>query len=59
MAVEGSVPREGVIVPHLVADAAIAVDFYQRAFDAELLYRSPSLSGLGEHIHLKLWSSLV
>jgi uncharacterized glyoxalase superfamily protein PhnB len=60
MAVEGSVPPQGVIVPHLVvADAAIAVDFYQRAFDAQILYRSPSPHGVGEHIHLKVWSSLV
>ncbi len=49
MAVEGSVPQQGVIVPHLVvADAALAVAFYQRAFDAEILYRSPSPSGQGE-----------
>ena len=60
MAVKGSVPADGVIVPHLVvANASAAVEFYQRAFDAEVLYRSPSPSGNGEHIHLKLWSSLV
>jgi PhnB protein len=60
MAVEGSVPIEGVIVPHLVvADAAAAVDFYTRAFAAKVLYRSPSPSGDGEHIHLKVWSSLI
>ena len=60
MAVEGSVPAPGVIVPHLVvADAAIAAAFYQRAFDAQILYRSPSPHGAGEHIHLKILSSLV
>jgi uncharacterized glyoxalase superfamily protein PhnB len=60
MAVEGSVPLPGVIVPHLVVrDAAEAVDFYIRAFDASVLYRSPSPSGVGEHIHLKVWSSLI
>jgi uncharacterized glyoxalase superfamily protein PhnB len=60
MAVEGSVPQPGVIVPHLVVrDAAEAVDFYMRAFAASVLYRSPSPSGAGEHIHLKVWSSLV
>ena len=60
MAVEGSVPQQGVIVPHLVvADAALALEFYMRAFGAEVLYRSPSPSGNGEHIHLKVWSSLV
>ena len=53
-------PGIGLIVPHLVvSDAEEAVDFYIRAFSAEVLYRSPSPSGAGEHIHLKLWSSLV
>jgi uncharacterized glyoxalase superfamily protein PhnB len=42
MAVKGSVPTPEVIVPHLVVrDAAEAVDFYTRAFSAEVLYRSP------------------
>jgi uncharacterized glyoxalase superfamily protein PhnB len=60
MAVKGSVPSPGVIVPHLVVrDAAEAAAFYIRAFSAEVLYRSPSPSGVGEHIHLKIWNSLV
>jgi uncharacterized glyoxalase superfamily protein PhnB len=60
MAVKGSVPKPGVIVPHLVVrDAAEAVFFYMQAFAAEVLYRSPSPSGAGEHIHLKIWDSLV
>ena len=60
MAVRGSVPGIGVVVPHLVVrDAAKAVEFYSRAFSAIVLYRSPSPSGNGEHIHLRIWSSLV
>lgn len=60
MAVKGSVPRLGMIVPHLVVrDTAEALAFYERAFEATVLYRSPSLSGNGEHLHLKLWDSLV
>ena len=60
MAVKGSVPAPGSIVPHLVVrDAASAVDFYERAFSATVLYRSPSPSGAGEHVHLKIWSALV
>jgi PhnB protein len=60
MAVKGSVPPPGFIVPHLVVrDAEEAVSFYARAFSAEVLYRSPSPSGVGEHIHIKLWNSLV
>lgn len=60
MAIEGSVPRDGVIVPHLVvSDAAGAAAFYERAFAAKVLYRSPSPSGDGEHIHMRVWSSLI
>ena len=60
MAVKGSVPGQGVIVPHLIVRNAIeAVEFYTRAFSATVLYRSPSLSGEGEHIHLKMWGSLL
>lgn len=60
MAVEGSVPQLGVIVPHLVVrDTVEALAFYQRAFGAAVLYRSPSPSGDGEHLHLKIWDSLV
>ena len=60
MAVRGSVPRPGIIVPHLVVrNAAEAVSFYTQAFAAEVLYRSPSPSRVGEHIHLKIWDSLV
>jgi uncharacterized glyoxalase superfamily protein PhnB len=48
MAVKGSVPTPGVIVPHLVVrDAAEAVSFYAQAFRAEVLYRSPSPTGAG------------
>ncbi len=60
MAVKGSVPARGVIVPHLVVrHAAEAVAFYEAAFSAAVLYRSPSPSGAGEHVHLKIWDSLV
>jgi PhnB protein len=60
MVVEGSVPIPGVIVPHLVVrDAAEALAFYTQAFAATVLYRSPSPSGTGEHIHVKMWDSLV
>ena len=60
MAIKGSVPKLGVIVPHLVVrDAAEAVEFYGRAFGATILFRSPSPSGNGEHIHVKIWDSLV
>ena len=60
MAVEGSVPYMGQIVPHLVVrDTQEALAFYERAFGAKLLYRSASPSGAGEHLHLKIWGSLI
>ena len=60
MAVKGSVPTPGIIVPHLVVrDTSEALSFYERAFGAVVLYRSPSPSGGGEHLHVKLWDSLV
>ncbi len=60
MAVKGSVPQSGVIVPHLVVrDTAEALLFYEKAFGAIILYRSPSPSGNGEHLHLNIWDSLV
>jgi uncharacterized glyoxalase superfamily protein PhnB len=60
MAIEGSVPNPGMIVPHLVVrNVREAVEFYVRAFSAKVLYRSPSPSGEGEHVHLKVWSSLI
>ena len=60
MAVEGSVPDMGQIVPHLVVrDTEEALTFYQCAFGAKVLYRSASPTGAGEHIHLKIWGSLI
>lgn len=54
MAVEGSVPLPGVVVAHLVVrDTKEALAFYERVFEATLLYRSPSPSGAGEHLHWK------
>ena len=40
MAIKGSVPTLGVIVPHLVVrDTNEALSFYERAFGATLLYQ--------------------
>ncbi len=33
--------------------------FYERAFAAEVLFRPPSPSGAGEHVHLRVWESLL
>lgn len=60
MAIQGSEPSLGVIVPCLVvANVDEAVRFYQKAFDAVELYRSPCAEGIGLHVHLRIWSSLV
>jgi PhnB protein len=60
MAVKGSEPPVGVVIPHLVVDDADrAVHFYQRAFGANELYRAPSPSGAGVHVHLRIWNSLI
>jgi len=60
MAVRGSEPAPGVIVPCLVvADVEEALRFYRQAFGAEELYRSPCAGGVGLHVNLRIWNSLV
>jgi len=60
MAVKGSVPNPGTIVPHLVVrNMQKAVEFYTGAFSARVLYRSQSPTGEGERAHLRVWSSLI
>ena len=60
MALQASEPQPGIVVPHLVvADVDEAVRFYTAAFDAAELYRSPSVSGAGQHVHLRVYESLV
>jgi PhnB protein len=60
MAVRGSEPSFGAIVPCLVVpDVDEAVRFYEQAFGAVELYRSPCQGGVGLHVNLRLWDSLV
>lgn len=60
MAIQGSEPVPGVIVPCLiVADVDAAVEFYVDAFGAVELYRSPCAGGVGVHVNLRIWNSLV
>jgi PhnB protein len=60
MAVQGSEWTLGAIVPHLaVRDLDQAVEFYQQAFGAEELYRSPATPELGEYASLRIWNSIV
>jgi uncharacterized glyoxalase superfamily protein PhnB len=60
MAIQGSEPAAGAIVPCLVVpNVEEALRFYQNAFDAVELYRSPCAGGVGLHVNLRIWDSLV
>jgi uncharacterized glyoxalase superfamily protein PhnB len=60
MAVQGSEPAPGAIVPCLVVpDVDEAVRFYRDAFGAVELYRSPCAGGVGLHVNLRIWGSLI
>jgi len=60
MAVQGSEPSPGVIVPCLVVtNVEQALSFYREAFGAEELYRSPCAGGVGLHVNVRIWNSLV
>lgn len=60
MAIEGSEPAGGVIVPCLVvADVDEAVRFYEQAFGATELYRSPCAGGVGLHVNMRVWNSII
>jgi uncharacterized glyoxalase superfamily protein PhnB len=43
----------------VVADVDQAVTFYRDAFGAVELYRSPCAGGVGLHVNLRLWESLI
>lgn len=43
----------------IVADVDEAVSFYREAFGAEELYRSPCEGGVGLHVNIRIWDSLV
>jgi len=60
MAIQGSEPTPGIIVPCLIVpDVDEAVRFYREAFDAVELYRSPCAGGVGLHVNLRIWDSIV
>ena len=60
MAIQGSEPSPGVIVPCLVVtNVDEAVRFYEQAFGAVELYRSPCAGGVGLHVNLRIWNSLL
>lgn len=60
MAIKGARPEHRRITPHLlVADTDKAVDFYRRAFGAELLYLSPLPTGEHLHAHVRIADTIV
>ena len=60
MAIEGARPDHRRIAPHLIVpDTDEAVDFYRRAFGAEVLYLSPLPNGKHLHANLRIADSIV
>jgi len=60
MSIQGARPDHGRITPHLVVpDTDEAVEFYQRAFGAEVLYLSPLPNGKHLHAHLRIGQTVV
>lgn len=59
MAIKGAHNKHPQITPHLIArDARAAVDFYCRAFGAEVVYQSKLPFGDGMHYHVRLGGSI-
>jgi uncharacterized glyoxalase superfamily protein PhnB len=60
MSIQGARPNDRRISPHLIVrDGEGAIDFYQRAFGATVLYRSPMPAGAGIHAQLRIGDSTV
>jgi PhnB protein len=60
VAIQGARPNNRQISPHLlVRDGEAAIDFYQRAFGAEELYRAPMPAGVGLHAQLRIGDSVI
>jgi PhnB protein len=60
MAIQGARPNNRQIVPYLfVRNGDEAIDFYQRAFGATVLYRSPMPGGNGVFAQLRVGDSVI
>jgi PhnB protein len=60
MAIQGARPNNRQIVPYLfVRNGDEAIEFYQRAFGAEVLYRSPMPGADGVFAQLRVGESVV
>jgi len=60
MAIKGAQPEHLRITPHLIVkNTNAAMDFYQRAFAAEVLYLAPLPNGENLHAHLRIAKTVV
>jgi len=60
MAIKGAQPEHLRITPHLVVKKTNeAVDFYKRAFGAQVLYSAPLPNGENLHAHLRIAETVV
>lgn len=60
MAIHGAHNRNPQITPHLVVrDARAAVDFYGRAFGAQVAYSAPMPWASGMHFHIRVGGMIV
>ena len=60
MSIKGAQPEHRRITPHLIVpDTDEAVEFYRRAFGAEVLYLAPLPNGKHLHGHLRIANTVV
>ena len=60
MAIKGAQPDHLRITPHLIVkNTQAAVEFYQRAFGARVLYLAPLPNGENLHAHLRIAETVV
>lgn len=60
MAIQGARPNNQQVVPHLIVrDVTRAIDFYERALGAQVLYRGQMPDGTVLHAHLRIAESVI
>ena len=60
MAIQGARPNNQQVVPHLIVrDVTKAIDFYERALGAQVLYRGEMPEGTVLHAHLRIAESVI
>ena len=60
MAIKGARPNNHQVAPHLIVrDVSKAIDFYERAFGAQVLYRGGMPNGTVLHAHVRIAESVI